>query len=515
MAASALQHPKGGGRFFRERLPGCAIDQYSRLRNAELQPPYRSTNALKVEGHRNSRFRALGLCWSILSFVSGYFDATRWPGLINGTTIIRVQIFGGAALLLAGIWVLPNLWKATTAARATPVDLLAGASRTLALLATIFLAAIYLTTLVNARDLVAIAFGHDRYAGTGLRLLSPTEAELSGPLESGIAARLQQTLRAHPGVKVLHLESVGGWVMEGEYLATVIKSSGLATYTATGCDSACVIAFESGSPRTINTEARLGFHSTSGEGTDPVYISLINDSVARRLRKAGASEAFITRALTTPASSVWFPSISVLIANHLVDAQSNGTGFTSSDPGDAATEKSQDPIPASLVDALKAIDPAYAIRLDAEPPAQFLASVEQGELPRSADAAVVDFASALYKIAARYRTMNPQQCVAVLAPDTASLNERSLATWQLIYKPMTTLLQHAREVPARPRNEYASSFATIVSRVNTGLGADSSGLPDNQVPPPMRCQAWMQLFETALAADVHTASDFLRTLRSP
>lgn len=477
--------------------------------------------------------RALGLVWIALAFVYTYLVLAQWPGLLNTTSIARLEVFGGAGLLLSGAWSLPRLWRATREATATPAGRVAVAYRCFALLASIVLCTLYLTLILNARDLIAIASGHDRYAGAELRLLSDTEAEVRGSLGVGIAARLERLLHEHSAVRVLHLNSIGGWVSEGQFLAAVIHSHGLATYTATGCYSACIIAFEAGVPRTIYSGARLGFHSTTGAGTDPVYVSFTNDSVAIRFRKAGASEEFITRAFATPSSSMWFPDNATLLANHLADVETYGAGFSHSgeDLSDYSVQVIKAESRAPFVRALIAIDPDYQARLErtlalqlrrnagaSEQTALFVRYAnlaERLELSQASDQAVTNYASTLYQVAHAYRTDDPRQCLAVLGPDNTSFNQRSAEATQMLFGALTGLLLQARAVPALSRVAYAGEFSHVLARAQAESSIDLPASLDDQASPPRRCQAWLRLFEFALASDERTSSNFLRTLRSP
>jgi len=85
---------------------------------------------------------------------------------------------------------------------------------------------------------------------------------------------------------------------KGVQVAKSIHAHRLGTYSASGCYSACVLAFIAGSPRVLNPEARLGLHSTAGAGTDPLFVAFVNDDYQGYLRRAGASEEFVRRATT-------------------------------------------------------------------------------------------------------------------------------------------------------------------------------------------------------------------------
>ena len=97
------------------------------------------------------------------------------------------------------------------------------------------------------------------------------------------ADALKKLLDAAPGVKVVHLNSIGGRVGEGYQIYQIVRDRKLATYTATDCVSACTIAFLGGSQRYLSSKARLGFHSISFGGVDQKQLPDINADLRRML----------------------------------------------------------------------------------------------------------------------------------------------------------------------------------------------------------------------------------------
>jgi hypothetical protein len=65
---------------------------------------------------------------------------------------------------------------------------------------------------------------------------------------------------------------------------------------------------------------------------DPFFIKIINDGMAKQLREVGATEVFVKRAVSTPASDLWMPSTADLVINHLVDEVTT-RGFSDSGEG--------------------------------------------------------------------------------------------------------------------------------------------------------------------------------------
>jgi GYF domain 2 len=274
-----------------------------------------------------------GMAWSLVVGAFWWQSILDWPNVVDGVLIARLRTIGGISLVAAGIVVLPALWRATRANDATGVGFVGGAARVLAAACAFILVVTTASILVNARVLLQVAFGSDPMGrGEILLLPSGTELEVRGTFNAGIASELERALHDHPGVRFVHLNSRGGWVLEGSRMADVIHSKRLGTYTATGCYSACVLAFVAGSPRILSPDARLGLHSASAEGMDPFMIEKVNDDYKATLLRHGVSKDFVSQATSAPATSIWVPSPSELVANNMVDVVSDAGMSVSGEP---------------------------------------------------------------------------------------------------------------------------------------------------------------------------------------
>src|SRR5215831_18484249 len=164
-----------------------------------------------------------------------------------------------------------------------------------------------------------IAAGEDPFGTYQLRVLrDATELEIAGPIIFGLTDDVRRTLDAHPTIRVIHLNSQGGRVVEARKLRDLIMSRGLATYTASGCFSACTLAYAAGRERLIAQEANLGFHQysfpgMSGHDFQQEYEKDKQDMLAR-----GFARAFVERAFTTPNNAMWRPTHRELFEAHVV-----------------------------------------------------------------------------------------------------------------------------------------------------------------------------------------------------
>ncbi len=61
------------------------------------------------------------------------------------------------------------------------------------------------------------------------------EVEFRGGLRAGCAKELEKFLSAVPQVKVLHIESIGGRIVEAEAMMKTVREHKLITYTSERC----------------------------------------------------------------------------------------------------------------------------------------------------------------------------------------------------------------------------------------------------------------------------------------
>jgi len=157
-----------------------------------------------------------------------------------------------------------------------------------------------------------------------------TEAEIVGGFKYGLTNDFEKILKASDRIRVVHLDSVGGRLGEGEKMFNLIRARGLATYVSAQCMSACTLAFAGGRERFLRRGATLGFHRGSFPGARERDL----DTAQRKVFQiAGFDAKFIDTALSTPHSGMWRPSPEVLIGAHVVSRLSDGREFASSGLG--------------------------------------------------------------------------------------------------------------------------------------------------------------------------------------
>jgi hypothetical protein len=153
-----------------------------------------------------------------------------------------------------------------------------------------------------------------------------TEAEITGGIKFGLAADFTRILRASRQIRVVHLNSIGGRIGEGEALYHIIQDNHLITYVSQRCLSACTLAFSAGRERVLGHGAVLGFHRGSFAGEDLKDTPKL-DGQRKIFTAAGFAPQFIVRALATPSADMWTPSPTELLSAGVITRVSSGTDY--------------------------------------------------------------------------------------------------------------------------------------------------------------------------------------------
>src|SRR5205085_128806 len=132
-----------------------------------------------------------------------------------------------------------------------------------------------------------------------------TEAEIVGGFKFGLTDDFEKILKASRQVQVVHLDSIGGRLGEGEKMFRLIRDRGFNTYVSSKCLSACTVAFAGGRQRYLHRNATLGFHRGAFPG---VQEGEFDSSQRDVFKTAGFDDRFIAKALSTPHRDMWRPS---------------------------------------------------------------------------------------------------------------------------------------------------------------------------------------------------------------
>jgi ATP-dependent protease ClpP protease subunit len=135
-----------------------------------------------------------------------------------------------------------------------------------------------------------------------------------------IVAEFRQQLDQDPNINVVVLNSPGGDTTAGRRVADLLRERQITTAVLESCASACTLIYSGGPRRVIGPTAELGFHATSVILMDPMMTRIMNSFTFRHdtlnadtYRRAGISEDFVERAISTPSTDLWVPPHDILV----------------------------------------------------------------------------------------------------------------------------------------------------------------------------------------------------------
>ncbi len=139
------------------------------------------------------------------------------------------------------------------------------------------------------------------------------ELHIDGHLTINLAEAFAALINQHPDVNQISITSPGGRIDTALQIASIISERKLNTVVVGECSSACTIIFLSGKTRMFDIDATLGFHSPSVLGISDLEARFRSPELTDAYEAAGLSEAFISKALRTPSTTMWYPSDEILI----------------------------------------------------------------------------------------------------------------------------------------------------------------------------------------------------------
>jgi hypothetical protein len=320
-----------------------------------------------------------------------------------------------------------------------------------------------------------------------------TEAEIVGGLKYGLADDFVKILGASRGVKVVHLDSVGGRLGEGEKLYEIIRSRGLTTYVSAKCMSACTLAFAGGRERYLREGAVLGFHKGAFPGANDDGLDGVQSAVFAR---AGFDRGFVAKALSTPNADMYKPEPDVLLAAHVITGVADRSRFAISGIG---TELTKEQIAVSFAKAVPVfqairerfpeyyegfIDEYYKNLTRGKTEAETIENVRAQLLPfivkllpLAADDVLVDYAKLLTAQYAALRKSDPTACY-LYASGTEKINITSQMPQDLRARELAVeerVIRTAAKRPAADEKVSEALWAKVWARMK------SSGLTDSDL----------------------------------
>ena len=139
------------------------------------------------------------------------------------------------------------------------------------------------------------------------------EIHINGHLTINLAETFAALINKHPDVNQISMTSPGGRIDTALQIASIISERKLNTLVVGKCSSACTIIFLSGKTRMFDIDATLGFHSPSVLGLSDTEARVRSPELTDVYEAAGLSGAFISQALRTASTTMWYPSDDILI----------------------------------------------------------------------------------------------------------------------------------------------------------------------------------------------------------
>ena len=130
-----------------------------------------------------------------------------------------------------------------------------------------------------------------------------------GPIGFGSYQALEKALATTPRLRLVEVQSPGGYLVESLAMARLIEQQGLDTVSFGRCSSACTLLLAAGQDRYLGPDAVLGFHRSGYRGVVASrFWSPADHQTADFYRSRNTAEPFVLRALDTPFDSIWTPS---------------------------------------------------------------------------------------------------------------------------------------------------------------------------------------------------------------
>ena len=294
----------------------------------------------------------------------------------------------------------------------------------------------------------------------GVALLrDDTEITVTGPMDLGLSEAVDETLRAHPAIMTIYLNSPGGRAAEADRLSEIILANDLNTYVSAVCSGPCIKAFAAGKSRWLSRDAVLALGRPDPEESRSTEVETRIVRLRDFLHGRGVAADFIERALAATEKNAWRPSHAELFASGLVtsyatDADVAQAGIPLQEIDDA--EKALDQV--ALYRALREKHPKarkeiFAIlregTVKGEAPAQMrrrmwaiITPIVAQSMSSASDAALASFYQVAAEEAEALAVKDSKSCEAYLKGEaggfdptqlSASLQERELAaTGELI-----------------------------------------------------------------------------------
>lgn len=269
-------------------------------------------------GHNGLVLSALVPCvllWALYGASTWVFDSVDW--------VWHYRLAAAVSLALIGLMLAVAVWGLMGAARAAERGHNAGVSALHYHAATALVAASALATAgpfaLEVRFWTTAMWKLVRDADRSVTLqvdAAGQTLQVRGPFGFGTTRRVDEALRAHPGVQRVELDSPGGYAIEGLALARVLEARGVDTQVRARCASACITAYAAGERRTLGPQGKLGLHAASISRRRSKED--VDEAHAQFLTRRGVAGWLVRIERATPNNDLWVPGPAELLGSGLV-----------------------------------------------------------------------------------------------------------------------------------------------------------------------------------------------------
>jgi hypothetical protein len=152
---------------------------------------------------------------------------------------------------------------------------------------------------------LATQVGADPFTVNGDAVVYDTvNSEVSEEIDFGHDEQLLEILKTNENIRVLILNSEGGYLEAGYDIADIVIDAELDTHVDNVCESACATIFLAGKKRSLGLGGKIGFHSSSW-AAESTQAEIFSDFEYLLEREVEAK--FAIKTLKASSDSMWYP----------------------------------------------------------------------------------------------------------------------------------------------------------------------------------------------------------------
>ena len=242
-----------------------------------------------------------------------YSDLSETSWLIATLTLYCVSI-------IITVWSIVGIWRSATSYQKNGGALKWSlTARLLALLGALGFASEVSQATLPVFQTLLVRAGIETLGPPATLKVTGRTLHIDGTITHKVTERFKALIDQYPDIDQVSISSFGGRTNAGVAIASIISKRKLNTVAVGECSSACTFIFLSGKIRKFDINAAWGFHSPKILGLSDLESRFESPDVTDAYQAAGLSDAFISKALSTPSASMWYPSDDVLIRQGAVN----------------------------------------------------------------------------------------------------------------------------------------------------------------------------------------------------